>query len=1206
MTFTHTRYSAVLLVAALAATLLSPCARAADAAAGGAISYDQVHAVFAKHCLSCHDAKEAEGEFVLESFDTLMRGGEEGPAVVPGKAGESLLVAMIEHKKKPFMPPPKKGPKLSDPEIALIRAWVDAGAKGGPAGGSAPSQPVALPKVAPKGDPRQPVNALAYAAGPKLLAVGRFGVVELRSAENRSLVRRLEGHRGNVNDLVFSADGSILAAAAGLPGVGGEVRIWKVADGTLVRTIEGHADAVYCAAIAPDGKTLATGSYDQTITLWGLDTGAELRKVKGHNGGVFDLAFRNDGKVLASASVDRTVKLWDVATGGRLDTFEESTKELFAVAFSPDGTRVAAGGADNRIRVWGVSPDAKEGTNRLLYAQFAHEGTILRLAWSGDGKTILSSADNNTVKVWNAADVSLKLALPPQPDWPTALASASEGKVAVVGRLDGSLAFYDAAAGTEIPAPPPAKPELNMIEPRGIQRGATTKVKLIGKNLADLSAATASNPMVKAEVVRDGAGPDAAFVNLTADAQLPPGTYELFVTNGGGESGRVKVYADGLPQVQEQEPNDPAAMRLPQLAGVWGAFGARGDADAFAFEAKAGRTVVLDVAAQRLASKADVVLTVADAAGNVLATVNDTDGHPDPLLAFTAPADGTYTARVTDLQLGSSAEHFYRLSVGEFGVVTGAFPLAVPANAETQVKLIGHNLPPGASVTVKAAGEGETPLPLDPTRFRARGDLKLLVSPAPTVVESEPNDQPAAATEVQVNGAADGRLHPGDGAREDVDHFRFTTKAGQTLIVETIAARRGSPADTRIDVLHADGRPVERVLLRAVRDSAITFRPITADSGGARLDHWEEMELNQYLYMTGEVAKLLLYPRGPDSEFDFYRRSGRRRCYFDTSPTAHAMDEPCYIVEPHPPGTVLPPNGLPTFTLNYANDDDADRQLGSDSRLTFTAPADGTYVVRVTDARAFGGDAFVYRLVVREAKPNFNVVLDAGKNPSIPKGAGRTFVVRADRVDGFDGPIRVDLSGVPPGFAVSTPLVIEAGHDDARGTVFAAVDAPAPPPDAADTLRVTATATVNGREITKEIAGFPGLAAGPEPQLFVDLGPAKPQSPAKYTLDQPVPEITIAPGQMVSAWLRVERNGHDGSVSFDVENLPHGVIVADIGLNGVLIPENQTERQVFLQCAPWVADTDRLCYAKAREADNPTSRPVLLRVRKPQQQAGTP
>src|SRR5437867_3588837 len=58
--------------------------------------YAAVDAIFSQHCLDCHAAQDAEGQFVLESFDSLMKGGEIGPAVVPGKSGESLLIKMIE------------------------------------------------------------------------------------------------------------------------------------------------------------------------------------------------------------------------------------------------------------------------------------------------------------------------------------------------------------------------------------------------------------------------------------------------------------------------------------------------------------------------------------------------------------------------------------------------------------------------------------------------------------------------------------------------------------------------------------------------------------------------------------------------------------------------------------------------------------------------------------------------------------------------------------------------------------------------------------------------------------------------------------------------------------------------------------------------------------------------------------------------------
>jgi hypothetical protein len=367
------------------------------------------------------------------------------------------------------------------------------------------------------------------------------------------------------------------------------------------------------------------------------------------------------------------------------------------------------------------------------------------------------------------------------------------------------------------------------------------------------------------------------------------------------------------------------------------------------------------------------------------------------------------------------------------------------------------------------------------------------------------------------------------------------------------------------------------------------------------------MDLNQYMYMSGEVVKLFLAPRGPDSDFNVYKAAkGLRRCYFDTTATAHALDERTYIVEPHPPGAAFPPNGLPVFTLNYVNDDDAERELGTDSRLTFTAPQSGTYLVRVTDTRSFGGENFAYRLVVRPAKPDFKVVLES--IPSIPAGSGRGFNVKLDRIDGFDGPVRVDVSGAPPGFVVSSPVVVEAGHDEARGTIYAT--GAAPPPDAPP-LKLTAKAMIDGKEVARPVKDIGKLTVSPKPMITVTLEPmsAKPTTapatmPATRPAEPPtIYEITITPGQMMPAHLRIERNGFKGSVSFDVDNLPHGVIVADIGLNGVLIPEGQAERQIFLHCAPWVQETDRLCHAKAREAGNPTSLPVMLKVRKPPQQA---
>src|SRR2546430_439776 len=138
--------------------------------------YSTVDAIFTKHCLECHEAKDPEANLVLENFESVMKGSENGPVLVPGKSAESLIVKMIEGNaekegKKKIMPPGKRE-KLTAEEIASIKSWIDAGANP-PAENKV--RELAVPKIQPKVPPRKPINALAYAVGPKLIAAARYG-----------------------------------------------------------------------------------------------------------------------------------------------------------------------------------------------------------------------------------------------------------------------------------------------------------------------------------------------------------------------------------------------------------------------------------------------------------------------------------------------------------------------------------------------------------------------------------------------------------------------------------------------------------------------------------------------------------------------------------------------------------------------------------------------------------------------------------------------------------------------------------------------------------------------------------------------------------------------------------------------------------------------------------------------------------------------
>jgi mono/diheme cytochrome c family protein len=81
--------------------------------------------VLSRWCVSCHGAKEQEGSLRLDSYLWLMRGGDSGPAVTPGDPTGSLLVAKIERRDRPAMPPRRRLPAAL---VARLRAWIAAGA----------------------------------------------------------------------------------------------------------------------------------------------------------------------------------------------------------------------------------------------------------------------------------------------------------------------------------------------------------------------------------------------------------------------------------------------------------------------------------------------------------------------------------------------------------------------------------------------------------------------------------------------------------------------------------------------------------------------------------------------------------------------------------------------------------------------------------------------------------------------------------------------------------------------------------------------------------------------------------------------------------------------------------------------------------------------------------------------------------------------
>jgi hypothetical protein len=95
-------------------------------------------------------------------------------------------------------------------------------------------------------------------------------------------------------------------------------------------------------------------------------------------------------------------------------------------------------------------------------------------------------------------------------------------------------------------------------------------------------------------------------------------------------------------------------------------------------------------------------------------------------------------------------------------------------------------------------------------------------------------------------------------------------------------------------------------------------------------------------------------------------------------------------------------------------------------------------------------------------------------------------------------------------------------------------------------------------------------------------------------------EVRIRPGQTISARVRADRRDFQGRIELGGDdsgrNLPHGVYVDNIGLNGLLIVEGQTEREFFITAARKVLPGERLFHLRATGDGGQCSQPVLLKI----------
>jgi WD40 repeat protein len=248
------------------------------------------------------------------------------------------------------------------------------------------------------------------------------GDIQIWDARTFTKLINCQAHQHWTWAISFSPDGQYLASASD----DHRVKLWEVATGECLQTYIGHTFSVNAVVFSPDGQIIASSAQDSTIRLWRTFLGnlsPEIQTLVGHQGRVWSIAFSPDGHTLVSGGEDLTVRLWacpersrwDVATGECVAEWSAHTAWVRSVAFSPDGKTIATGSYDRSIKIWEVKipkiPDflkksgicAKPGVfiPTCLHTLIGHQQPVSAIAFSPDGRQLVSSSFDKTIKLWD-------------------------------------------------------------------------------------------------------------------------------------------------------------------------------------------------------------------------------------------------------------------------------------------------------------------------------------------------------------------------------------------------------------------------------------------------------------------------------------------------------------------------------------------------------------------------------------------------------------------------------------------------------------------------------------------------------------------------------------------------------------------------------------------------------------------------------------
>jgi hypothetical protein len=701
-------------------------------------------------------------------------------------------------------------------------------------------------------------------------------------------------------------------------------------------------------------------------------------------------------------------------------------------------------------------------------------------------------------------------------------------------------------------------PTLARLSPTGGAPGSTVDVTLYGGNLAGATRIWTSFPAtatLPTDIENNGTQADHVVFRLEIPQDAPLGVGGIRVATDKGVSEVRLFVVDDLPNVAEAEPNnspgEPQAIPVPSA--VSGSIDAE-QFDYFKIEARAGQSLAFEVLARRLGSPMDPMARLLDLAGRELAYNDDAGGiGSDCRFAYTFDKDGEYLIEIRDIRFQGSANHIYRLRVGDFPVATVPYPMGGRRGSEIEVELAGTNVAGAPARKLKVPEEPMVEQVCVGAK-RAGGQSSALldfdVTDTPEVLEAEPNNLPDQATRAMLPGSLNGRLqHPGDR-----DYWAFSAKKGQRFVFEGITRRLGSPTDLYLTLTNAQGGQVAAADDTGKADGLINYtfpadgeyRLIVEDLNlGGGPEHAYRIVVRPYqpgFVLTPNVQKADV-PQGGVVPITI---TVARQDY-NGPITLSADGLPEGVAASN---SVIGPGQKQTFLTLAANADAAPGQLAV-CRVWGTAEINGqkvTHQLDMTDLLrgALSNIAWppqpLTRLLAAGVGPKpFFTLRSESPTVVVGRNTAAKITVKASRAEDFKEQIALKADGLP-GKVTAEIKPVEKEQDTAEITIKAAADAPL----GVYTILVTGTGKRGDQQL-----------AQPAPAINVDVRQA-------YELSADVGEGKLARGGKVEVKVKAVRHGDfAGAINFELRNLPAGVTTE----GELVVPEGQSEVAIQLVAA---------------------------------------